>query len=132
MSTGQMFTQKDISQKEILANKIFAEKEILPNNIFLFFIGAQGILGFKIMFDLKVLWISIFNDIISDLLISMKILGNYDKIKKKQINGFCHQSNFILFLLEFCSNNCIETFNLSTLKSRDVCVCVCPSVTHWP
>ena len=42
-----MFTQKDISQKEILANKIFAEKEILPINIFLFFIGAQGILGVK-------------------------------------------------------------------------------------
>jgi len=40
-------TQKDISQKEILANKIFAEKEILPNNIFLFFIGARGILGLK-------------------------------------------------------------------------------------
>ena len=53
MSTKQMFTQKDISQKEILANKIFAEKEILPNNIFLFFIGAQGILGLKSCLILK-------------------------------------------------------------------------------
>ena len=38
---------KKIFHKEILANKIFAEKEILPNNIFLFFIGAQGILDLK-------------------------------------------------------------------------------------
>ena len=91
---------KDISQKEILANKILAEKEILPKNIFLFFIGAQGILGFKIMFDLKVLWISIFNDIISDLLIYMKILGNHDKIKKKQINGFCSEKKMLILFIE--------------------------------